>query len=669
MKRPTTLLRTVAVLGAVLLIASSAAGAAETWTTAPAGATYETDSGLEVTPTVDHGVPQDPYDGSDTLVLSDASFTASGPASLNISQFNGTRTEISAIDASSNAITIDPDDKSEVTVSGGVTELSFEDATLDGTAQITYSASTSGTITVTGLPASTEFAAVTTGGDVLTTGTTSASGTADISAPSGSSVEVALVDPSAPTVDNSTLSPADGAKLTQREANLSVDASDADFATDGGDTLTAEFVVDGSVVATDTLSSNGTASVTVSGLEGGEHDWYVRVSDHYNTTTTSETQTFSVPSTLEIYNESTNPGLLENASTTVRFYYENGTELGYTDRPATNGTVNLTGLPTGQPFVVVANADGYYQRRIFVRSLYDQQRIYLLNESKQGVETVFEISDYSGAYPSETTVLEVQRAINGSWKTVEGDYFGATGEFGTVLQYNVRYRLVLYKTNTGESRRIGIYQPTNPQQTTIQVSPSGEIEEPTRPPTATIKPQTRRIPAVNDSAIRVALRANSESVSEWRVTATVDETDTTLWTVTTSESELQQELDASGLAGKHVTVRVEATVDGSVVEVGSATYTISSTPTNNNSLLALLSRTEGLAAPGTTNAFTTFIAMLVTVFGVAGVSTQLPVGGETAGLVGVLILTGFSAIGWVGYEIVFAAAVPVVSIALLRRGL
>jgi len=658
----------------VILLATSAAagvvGAADTFVTAPAGATYETDSGLRVTVATDHGSTQDPFDGTDAVRLSNVTVSAGGPANITIDQIRGTWTNTSSINASANAVTIAPVDKSNVTVSGGVTALSFQDAEIDGTAQFTYSASSSGTVTLTGLPADTEFAAATTGGDVLTTGTTDGSGSAEVSVDAGTDVQVALTDPTAPIVDNSTLSPSDGANLSERNTELSVDVADADFGTEAGDTLTAEYVVDGSVAATDTVSSNGTSSATVSGLEGGSHDWYIRVTDDYGKTATSETHTFNVPATLEIYNESTDPKLLKNASTTVQFYYDNGTSLGYAERSPENGTVDLAGLPTGQPFVVVAETDGYYQRRIFVRSLYDQQEIYLLNESKQSVETIFGISDYSGAYPQDTTVLEVQRAINGSWKTVEGDYFGATGEFGTTLEYNARYRLVLYNTGTQESRVLGIYQPTTAQQTRITVSPSGEIEEIEREPSAVISPQTRRLPAVNGTTVQAEFRNNSRTVSEWRVKAVVEETNTTLWNETVSDTDaFQHDLDAATLAGQHVRVQVFATIDGEELDVESTRFTIADTPTNDNSLLSTLADLEGLAAPGTTESFTWFLAMLVTVVGVAGVATALPVGGETAGLAGVLILVGFSAIGWVSYDVVFAAGVAVVSLALLRRGL
>lgn len=472
----------------------------------------------------------------------------------------------------------------------------------------------------------------------------------------------------APSIDNNTASPTQD--LEQSSQTFEIDVSDNQFGTTQGEELNASLYIDGSFIGSDTLTSNGTASVSTELALGGDYSYYWIVTDQYGGDTQSQTFDIRVPSTLTIYNESTDPSVLNNTSTTLRFYYDNGTSLGYSERQPIDGAVNLTGLPAAKPMVVSAEGDGYYQRRIFVRSLYDQQQIYLLNESEQSVETIFEISDYSGAYSPDTTVLEVQRAINGSWQTVEGDYFGATGEFGTILEYNARYRLVLYNTETQKSRTLGIYQPTTAQQTRITVSPSGEIEEVARDPSAVISPQTRRLPAVNGTAVSADFRNNTNDVSSWRIEAIVEETNTTLWDDTVSDtSSYQHDLDVAARAGQHIQVTVYATFDGQEQSIESARFTIADTPTNDNSLLSTLADLEGLAAPGTTESFTWFIAMLVTVLGVAAVGATLPVGGETAGLAGVLILVGFSAIGWVSYDVVFAAGVAVVSLALLRRGI
>ncbi|RLM83709.1 hypothetical protein D3D02_17045 [Halobellus sp. Atlit-38R] len=175
---------------------------------------------------------------------------------------------------------------------------------------------------------------------------------------------------------------------------------------------------------------------------------------------------------------------------------------------------------------------------------------------------------------------------------------------------------------------------------------------------------------MNDTVVSAEFRNNTNDISSWRVTAVVEETNTTLWDETVSDTDAyQHDLDVETRAGQHVEVTVYATVDGQEQFVDSARFTIADTPTNDNSLLSTLADLEGLAAPGTTESFTWFLAMIVTTLGVAAVGATLPVGGEAAGLAGVLILTGFSTIGWVGYDVVFAAGVAVGSLALLRRGL
>lgn len=463
MKPPTTLLRTVAVIAAALLLATSAVGAASTFTTAPAGATYETDSGLKVTPTVDHGVPQDPFNGSDTVVLSDATFTASGPASLNISQFNGTRTNLSAIDASSNAITVDPDDKSAVTVSGGVTELSFSDAAIDGTTQLTYSSSGTGQITLTGLQADTGYAATTTSGDVVDTGTTSSSGEATISVGAASDEDIVLLEPDAPVADNTNATPSGGEKITTANVRLSVPVEDADFGTDG-DELTATFYLDGQQVATKTVTQNGTVEADVKADLGQDHTWYVELEDKYGQTETSDTFSFTSPAQLRIYKE-TEPNELitdESVDLTVRFYPFGDSEV--VTRQANNGVVNLTGLPVDEQFVVTVEdnaTDRYTYRRIVIDSITEQQAVYLLNESEPNARVVFQLDDPAGQFPPEETVLYIEKPITANnttqYQTIAGDTFGASGRFPAVLQEDSRYRLRVEAQDGSNERVLGFY--------------------------------------------------------------------------------------------------------------------------------------------------------------------------------------------------------------------
>lgn len=475
MKPPSTLLRTVAVIAAVLLLATSAAGAAETFTTAPAGATYETDSGLKVTPTVDHGAPQDPFNGSDTVVLSDATITASGSASLNVSQFTGIRTNLSAIDATSNPITIDPDDKSPVTVSGSVTELSVSDAAIDGTTQLTYSASGTGQITLTGLDADTEYAATTSSGEVVATGTTSASGEATISVDAATDEDIVLLEPDAPIVDNGSATPSGGESITTANVTLSVPVEDPDFGS-GGDELTARFYLDGQQVATKTVTSNGTVEADVEAALGEDHTWRVEFEDRYGQTETTDTFSFTSPAQLRIYKE-TEPNELitdEGVDLTVRFYPFGDSEV--VTRQATDGVVNLTGLPVDEQFVVTVEdnaTDRYTYRRIVIDSITEQQSVYLLNESEPNAPVVFEIDDPAGQFPPEDTVLYIEKPITANntteYRTIAGDTFGASGRFPAVLQEDSRYRLRVEAQDGSNERVLGFYSVYEPTLETIRI--------------------------------------------------------------------------------------------------------------------------------------------------------------------------------------------------------
>lgn len=476
MKQHRTPARLLAVLVAAAVVVVGSAGAAPAAYTAPAGASYETPSGLVVTSSVDHEVPDtNPIINDETVELSDASFSAAGDASLTVDQFLGSRTNVSSVDASANAITIDPDDKAAVTVSGGVTELSFSDVAIDGTAQLTYSASGSGQITLAGLDADTEFAATTTGGDVITTGATTGNGEATISVTSATDQEIVLLQPDAPTINNTTASPSGGENVTTGNVTLSTDVADADFGSDG-DELTATFYLDGSQVATQTVTSNGTVSATVPAALGQGHTWRVELRDKYGRTTTSETFEFTSPAQLRIYKETAPNELItdESVNLTVRFFpFGDGDVV---TRQATDGVVNLTGLPVDEQFVVTIRdnaSNRFTYRRVVIDSITEQQAVYLLNESEPNARGVFEIDDPAGQFPPEDTVLYIEKPLtrNGTtkYRTIAGDTFGASGRFPAVLQQDSRYRLRVESQDGSRERVLGFYSVYGPTVETLRI--------------------------------------------------------------------------------------------------------------------------------------------------------------------------------------------------------
>jgi hypothetical protein len=259
--------------------------------------------------------------------------------------------------------------------------------------------------------------------------------------------------------------------VTSKDTELSIQVNDSDFATAQGDTVTVDFYVDGSQAGSTTVSSNGTASYTASVSTGGTHTWHAEITDSYGETATSDTFNFEAPGTLYVYSESNPNELVDNATVEIRFY---GEENFVVERSTTNGKIDMSGLPADQEFVAVAKASGYYDRRIYVSSLYEQQSVFLLPDSQNAVYNVFELVDQSGNYPAGETRLIIQRALNTSgslnWVTVAGDFFGATNEFPVYLRYNQRYRVII-ENDAGDRRVIGAYSATdedNPKQIIIK---------------------------------------------------------------------------------------------------------------------------------------------------------------------------------------------------------
>ncbi len=190
----------------------------------------------------------------------------------------------------------------------------------------------------------------------------------------------------------------------------------------------------------------------------------------------------------------------------------------------------MTGLPIGQPLVVVASADGYHDRRIFLNSLYDQQEIYLLPSSEPVVQPTYVLEDFSGYYSQENSVLIIQREINGSYQTVVGDYFGATGGFEATLEEGVRHRLVIMNTKTGRSRVLGTTMATDDAEKLIRVLNDEEIElvdEGDRSPT--VGPTLSTLPA-STTEISITTYANDSQTYDITITYQNDSVTDTLTT-------------------------------------------------------------------------------------------------------------------------------------------
>ena len=644
-----------------------------------AGSAYETGSGLYVSTSTDHGVGAgNPFTGSDSVTVNNVTFSASGEANVTVDTFEGVWTNVSSTDASTAAVTVDPDDKQSVTISNqdGV-DLSFRSMALDdGTTDFVYSASGTVSVTVDGLPANTDVTAATPAGDDLGTVTTDGSGTATFSLSSGSTREVLLFENDAPAIDESTLSPSEGETPTTTPIEFSVDVSDGTFGTVQGDELNATLYVDGSARNSTLLSSNGTASVTVAALTSGSQDYYWQVEDSYGASTQSSTTNFSVPDQLEIRNESDPDSLVTSAEVEIRFYYREDDPAGepaeIVTRSTSTGTINFTGLDATRPFVVVADADGYLPRRIYVESLTETQEVYLLPESKQSVKQEMVLTDYTGLYDSEDSVLLIQRALNGSWRTVQGDFFGATGSFPAQLRYNVRHRLVLINTETDRRRVLGTITPLADGAQEITVKTNGDITVEQATALAKVSPGTRTLVAEDNPPLEVRLQGADAEVDSWDVTVTYEDTNgstSTLQTLskTGTDTLAEPDINLTGRAGGEVIVETTITFGDGTTSTTSATYRVREHYRDGVSLIAALGGvTDGLPARNV-DMFTTLVSVVTTVLGTAAMARATRVSTEAVGLAAVTMLAAWSVIGWIAYTIVFAAGVGWGALVFLRR--
>jgi len=484
--------------------------------------------------------------------------------------------------------------------------------------------------------------------------------------------ETILFEPSGPTASN--LQPADETELNDASVNFSVDVSDSDFGTAQGDQLTVDYYVDGENRATKTATSNGTVTAELNIEEGGSHSWYAVINDSYGESTTTATRNFSSPQTLTLYDEET-LNVLEDANASVQVYVDEAADSDPTiiEANVTNGTIDFAelGLPPDRSFVVVADAPGYLPRRIFVPSLYDTQRAYLLPNETDHVESILELRDYSGQFRDENTVLLVQRGLNGSYQTVQGDYFGATGEFSVQLAYNVRHRLVLYNTQTDEREVLGTYTPLSDGRQIVEVTRSGDVNVLRSPPIITTSPSIPRLAASPDAEIGVTLQEQATPIANWSATVTASNTtgsEVIATTSSTTSTSATIPVDLSNRTG-NVTIDVTYNLENGQSGTYSNTYDIRAYAQNDYSLLSVLgSFTTMIPAPNV-DSVTTLAAVIITVIGTLSVAGALRPPTEAIGATAFLFLAVFGVVGWVGYGLPFVAGVTVITFSGLRRTL
>lgn len=391
-------------------------------------------------------------------------------ATVDTTELEGSTSRVTAIDATGADLTIDPADKREISVGGGMDSVTFQDATVDnGASELTYSASSSASATINGLVANERLVAVdVSSGTVVGQTTSDASGSATFSSLDSGTYDVALRTTSAPTLSNA--QPSGNQLVTADPVDLSVNVSDGDFAETHGDSVSVTFYDDSddSQIGTDTVTTAGTAETSWDIAFTGNKSWYAEANSTYGDSTTSSTFTFDTPSDLKIRNESNPDQVIDNATVEVKFFSQSG----IITKNASNGTVSFAGLPANEEFRVEIRSDGYVPRQAIIKSLANQQTVYLLPENGDEIDVRFRLDDKTGRFVEETSTIFIQRPLtqNGTteYKTVAADEFGPDG-YTTSLEADQRYRVRL-ENQAGATRTLEPYSASVSETITLDVN-------------------------------------------------------------------------------------------------------------------------------------------------------------------------------------------------------
>jgi len=323
------------------------------------------------------------------------------------------------------------------------------------------------------------------------------------------------------TVDNSTMEPAEGTTLTEYKATFNISVEDPDFGTASGDTVTAELFVEGSKQGETTVTQNGTASTDVVVGFGGDVTYWWEVTDSHGFTARSQNVSITSPGSLNVYEEENPDTLISNGNASATFYFEGGSGDLVVERDIVDGTVDMGGLPTDRSFVAVISADDHYNRRVYVESLFESDDVYMIGTDEDAVQPTFTLLDYTGDFGLSNSVLKIQKSIDNEWRTVDGDYFGATNELPSVMAYNDRHRLILLNTETGARRNLGTFFPLASGEIRLDIHEQDETIDQTSAPAINVKPDTNRLPSENGTAVSVTVDPRDSGITNYTVATDV----------------------------------------------------------------------------------------------------------------------------------------------------
>jgi len=545
------------------------------------------------------------------------------------------------------------------------------DGSYDGTYKLLISADSTWTNAGkdgVSLPKSSRF--ITIESEVFSSNSGDTIGTVTDSSVAGIRAVSATRETTTPNVDNQSAAPQSSTTVTETPVELSIGVSDADFASAAGDSVTVTFYDgDGDEIGSDTLSQNGTATATYSSAAGGANEWYAVATDSYDNTVTSQTFSFNAPAEIEIRSEQTGD-LLTNVDVTLEFYEQSQTNEIFTP-PVTSGTADMTGLPADKNFIAVAEAGGYANRRIFIDSLIETQTIYLLNNSADEVDVQFELDDFSGRYQQDTSVLVVEREINGAYTPIQGDFFGAAGTFEATLVRDTRHRLRIRNLETGREEVIGTFTPQSSGPQTLTIEPDGDIQLTQQSERVSAQPALGVIGASENAAFTIDIDEGDTTIQNYSVVVEHrPENGSTQTLATRSGSGAASEAFSLNLTDKEGIIAAEVTTTTSS---GTTTTLITreiraSYPGANGLVGGLNDVGIGLNAGDGASGASSMTAFLISVLVTAGVGSQSG-SVEVSGLAALGSLSGFAILGWLSMQVLFASAVAFGAMVLLRRGI
>lgn len=411
-----------------------------------------------------------PFPDENTITLQttdgNATFTATSDVNATLDDVTGTRTELSEMNVTAGALTINPEDKQSVSVEGDTDTLWFESMQLDdGDADFQYSGPDGGTttLTVTSLPANTAVLAVNQSGTPLDKAETDASGDATFTLPQSThTVELQSSSTSGPTFSN----PDPTGTQSTSPSELAVTVDDDDFPTDN---VTVTISLDGSQVQSTTIESETRVTHSLGSLAPGSHTWSVEATDQFGNIET-DSYTFGTPDNLSVFNESAPTMKVDDRAVTVTIFSDGEQVF---ERSTQDGNVSLDGLPTSEDLVVVTEADGYTTRQAIIEDITVQNDVYILPENATTRTVRFELEDPTGNFPPTETQLFIKKTLNKSgtttFHTIAADEFGVEG-FTVELEEGERYRLEI-KNADNDRQVLGSYTATLNE--TVVLQPSG----------------------------------------------------------------------------------------------------------------------------------------------------------------------------------------------------